>query len=71
MQITVDGKQVGVGDTVCFKADVEQCGTISAIKRSQWGRGYELTLTSKYGFSGEYIGGQTTTTVASQDCWIE
>ena len=29
---TVDGKQVKVGDTVCFKADVEQCGTIMSFK---------------------------------------
>lgn len=66
---TVDGQQVKVGDTVCFKADVEQCGTIMSFKSD--GRHTILVLGSKYGFQGEYIGGQTTTQQRADDCWIE
>jgi hypothetical protein len=72
MAVTVDGTAVKVGDTVCFKSDVEQCGTIAKITPSKWQRGkFEFTLTSKYGFSGEYIGGSTQTVVAAEDCWID
>ena len=65
---TVEGKQVKVGDVVCFKSDVEQCGTITHIAPC-WNKSHTLTLSSKYGFSGDYIGGETTTTVNSRDCW--
>ena len=67
--ITVDGKQVKVGDTVCFKCDVEQCGTILSFAKSM--RGITLTLGKKSGFSGEYIGGQTVTTEDAASCWID
>ena len=33
----VDGKTVTIGDVVCFKSDVEQCGTIVDIKQSYMG----------------------------------
>ena len=70
-QAMVEGQAVKVGDTVCFKSDVEQCGQVVSIQPAQWGTGHMLTLSSKYGFSGEYIGGQTRTTVDTRDCWIE
>ena len=73
MSIAVDGQAVNVGDVVCFKSDVEQCGRIKAYQRSRFGTGYELTLqsTCESGFSGDYIGGHMTTVQHSSDCWIE
>jgi hypothetical protein len=68
---TVEGKQVKVGDSVCFKCDIEQCGTITAIRQSKFSRDIELVLESKYGFHGDYIGGQTRTTQLASDCWID
>jgi len=61
----VEGKQVQVGDVVCFKSDVEQSGTIYKIV------GDRLYLESKYGFHGDYIGGQEETIQSARDCWIE
>lgn len=61
---------VKVGDTVGFKCDVEQCGTVTKIEPAQYGKFY-LTLTSRYGFSGEYIGGQTVTRERSDDVWVD
>jgi len=61
----VDGKTVKIGDRVSFKSDVEQGGEIIAIA------GNVLTLNNPHGFHGEYIGGQTVTTVRASDCWIE
>ena len=61
----VDGKRVQVGDVVCFKCDIEQSGTIYKIE------GDRLFLESKYGFHGDYIGGQEKTIQSARDCWIE
>ena len=69
MQATVDGQTVTVGDVVCFKSDIEQSGVITAIKKTYVGT--SLTLESKYGFYGDYIGGQTITTELARDCWLE
>ena len=69
MQATVDGQTVTVGDVVCFKSDIEQSGVITAIKKTYVGT--SLTLENKYGFSGDYIGGQTITTELARDCWLE
>ena len=66
---TVDGKTVKVGDWVGFKSDVEQSGQIVEIKKSYMG--HSLVLENKYGFSGDYIGGQTITTERASDCWVE
>ena len=71
MQATVDGKKVSVGDWVGFKSDIEQSGRITAIKRSPWGNGYELTLRNDNGFDGGYIGGDTITTESADRCWVE
>jgi hypothetical protein len=65
----VDGQEVKIGDWVCFKSDVEQSGQIVDIKSSYMGK--SLTLESKYGFHGDYIGGQTITTEEARDCWVE
>jgi hypothetical protein len=67
---TVDGQTVKVGDWVCFKSDVEQCGRIVGIRQSAWG-GAELTLERESGFDGDYIGGQTRTVERASDCWVE
>ena len=61
----VEGKRVQVGDSVSFKCDIEQCGTIYKIE------GDRLFLESKYGFQGDYIGGQEKTIQSARDCWIE
>jgi hypothetical protein len=69
MQATVDGQTVRIGDSVCFKSDVEQSGKIVDIKKTY--SGVSLTLESQYGFHGDYIGGDTITTELARDCWIE
>lgn len=70
MNANVEGKTVKVGDYVCFKSDVEQSGKIIRIEA---GRAYgrTLTLENLNGFHGDYIGGQTVTTVQAADCWVE
>jgi hypothetical protein len=65
----VDGQVVKIGDYVCFKSDIEQSGKIVDIKSSYMG--VSLTLESQYGFSGDYIGGDTITTQLARDCWVE
>lgn len=70
MEATVEGKRVKVGDSVCFKCDIEQSGRIVQIKRGSWG-GVELVLENPNGFQGEYIGRQTRTVQQASDCWIE
>ncbi len=62
----VDGQRVRVGDWVCFKSDIEQCGQITAILSE--GR---LVLSNPRGFEGDYIGGLETTMQRAVDCWIE
>lgn len=56
---------VKVGDHVGFKCDIEQGGKITAID------GDHLTLSNPNGFSGDYIGGQTTTVETTDRCWID
>lgn len=54
-----------IGMTVGFKSDIEQYGTVIAIKGSR------LTLENDYGFDGDYIGGETLTTVDKRDAWVD
>ncbi len=65
-----DDSTCKIGDTVCFKSDVEQCGKVKQIRRSQFGK-IELVLTSEYGFHGDYIGGSHQTVELASECWIE
>lgn len=58
-------KNCRVGDSVCFKCDVEQCGTIIAIT------GTRVMLENENGFDGDYIGGNSRTTVDASECWVE
>ena len=67
---SVDGQTVTIGDVVGFKSDHEQCGVISNMKRNSFGQ-VILTLEDEDGFSGDYIGGQTTTDVLACECWID
>lgn len=69
-QATVDGTAVFVGSYVNFKSDIEQGGYIVQIKRNCMGQ-VELTLEDEDGFSGDYIGGDTRTSVLATDCWLE
>ena len=61
----VDGKVVEIGDVVCFKSDIEQCGEIIRI----FGSTLILKARSPYGFEGDYIGGEEFTSVNARDCW--
>ena len=71
-QTNIDGEVVKVGDWVGFKSDIEQSGKVTRIKRaSGYCTGVVLTLENDSGFDGDYIGGQTSTTVSSRDCWID
>lgn len=69
----LDGETVTVklGDMVGFKCDIENYGRIVRIQRNPTGRGYDLTLENKNGFSGDYIGGDTQTVEHSSDIWTE
>jgi hypothetical protein len=69
MKAIVDGQEVTVGDVVCFKSDIEQSGVIVEIKKSYMG--HSLVIENKYGFHGDYIGGETITTELARDCWID
>jgi hypothetical protein len=65
----VDGKRVNIGDWVSFKSDYEQSGKITKITNSM---GQDvLLLENENEFEGDYIGGDTETTVHSSDCWID
>jgi len=65
----VDGTVVHIGDTIDFKSDIEQYGTLKQISRTP--NGIALVLTSTYGFHGDYIGGQRETEVLAKDCWVD
>jgi len=71
-QTNVEGGVVKVGDYVSFKSDIEQSGTIIKIYRAQQSFGMVmLDIENMDGFEGNYIGGQTHTTVMANDCWVE
>jgi hypothetical protein len=61
--------EVKVGDNVAFKSDIEQWAKIIEIKKTY--AGVALVLENKYGFSGDYIGGETITTQLARDCWAD
>jgi hypothetical protein len=69
MKAIIDGQEVIVGDIVSFKSDIEQSGVIVEIKRTY--AGVSLVLENLNGFSGDYIGGETITTVLARDCWLD
>lgn len=72
MKAFVNGKEVKVGDSVGFKSDVEQSGVITAITRDHFHRiCLELEPGSLEGFDGDYISGQSSTTVFPEECWVE
>jgi hypothetical protein len=56
---------VKIGDSVCFKSDVEQYGTVIKIS------GNNLQLRNAGGFQGDYIGGDTETWQEASRCWVE
>jgi hypothetical protein len=68
--ITVKGKTFTVGQTVGFKSDFEQTGTITKIERNSWG-GYTLTLENPNGFGGEYLRYAKITKESANDCWTD
>ena len=61
--------EVKVGDNVAFKSDIEQWAKIIEIKKTY--AGVALVLENIHGFSGDYIGGDTITTVLARDCWAD
>ena len=60
----VDGKVVEIGDVVCFKSDIEQCGEIVRISGST----LTLKARSHYGFEGDDIvtGKHTTSPISKK-----
>jgi hypothetical protein len=69
MTVMINGEYLKLGDWISFKSDVEQCGKLVEIKRTYVG--VSLVLENLMGFSGDYIGGDTITTVLARDCWID
>lgn len=67
---TLDGmKEIKVGDTVGFKSDYEQYGTVTKIELTT--RGFNLHLHNPDGFGGEYLRYATDTVERSDDCWVD
>jgi len=69
-----DGRTIKVGDYVEFKSDVEQVGRVVEIVAPNSGRGgynldVMLVVEDPDGFDGEYIGGDTRTTLRAEDCF--
>ena len=65
---TID--QVRVGDWVCFKYDVEQCGEVVKITRDWQGR----RMFSVVARHGEYVDDHhdgSVVQIPARDCWIE
>ena len=60
-----DGNVLNVGDTVGFKCDIEQSGTITKIE------GTTLHLNDPDGFGGEYLRYAENTTEDASRCWLE
>ena len=70
LETVVNKKIIKVGDYVGFKSDVEQYGLITEIKKSKNVYcSYDVVLTNKNGFSGEYINGETKTTISINNVW--
>tara|TARA_R110000796_G_C14571530_1_gene435810 strand:- start:44222 stop:44446 length:225 start_codon:yes stop_codon:yes gene_type:complete len=67
------GNEIKTGDVVGFKSDIEQGGLVTRISQGNGYGGKELTLKAlgDCGFSGDYIGGQETTTVLASECWAD
>jgi signal peptidase I len=61
--------KVNVGDTVYFKSDIEQSGTLVEITsdKQNW---IIFVLENKNGFSGAYIGGQTRVAKRIKELWV-
>lgn len=62
-----DGTVIKVGQVVGFKCDVEQYGKVVEIK----GSFSRIRLVLEGNFCGEYIGGETRTTILIDDAWTE
>jgi hypothetical protein len=67
-----NGTILKIGDWIGFKCDIEQAGCIIKIEKGRgFGCGALLTLESKHGFDGEYIGGDLITQIDCNDGWTE
>lgn len=67
-----NGITLKIGDCIGFKSDIEQGGKIIKIESGGgYGRGDLLTLENEYGFSGDYIGGETITQIDAADGFTE
>ena len=66
MKIKVEGGEVGVGDYVCFKWDIEQCAKVVHVTPSS------ITVVAPAdGFDGGYAYGATHKTLDPDECWVE
>jgi hypothetical protein len=63
-----DVNNLQVGDSVCFKYDIEQCGKILSVKRGNYGKVYTVRA-----FEGGYVDNIDGTVIELQprDCWID
>lgn len=61
--------EVGIGDYVGFKSDIEQYGQIVDVTSDY--RGERLTLHNPNGFGGDYLRYATKTVEFASDCWAE
>lgn len=64
----MDVNKLKVGDTVCFKYDVEQSAKIIEVKRD-W-RGVEYVVRAFHGGYVDNING-TLINLQPRDCWVE
>lgn len=61
-------KDLKVGDTVCFKYDVEQCGKIEKITSNVYGKKFHVRA-----FHGDYVMDRykgVLVTLAPDDIWL-
>lgn len=67
-----DGSIAQVGDSVSFKSDYEQTGTLVSVKRDMFNNQVlVLQSSSEEGFGGDYIEGEEYTQELAKDCWKE
>ena len=68
VQLIHADRKVSVGDWVEFKCDIEQGGCITKITTNENAM-VTLHLENQNGFDGDYIGGETETTIDLGDAY--
>ena len=70
MKAIVEGQEVGIGDYVCFKCDIEQGAEIIEINRDLMGRTQIRFKAPPNGFDGDYIRNSEYHTELASECWL-